>query len=188
MAIIVAKEEQCIILDFLPHGYPDRRHAESIAQAIGTTYFTLLELVPREGVDLAQGQKAYIGEGKREEIKFIKGMMDYNHLTNMAQNYLPEAVELLIADSEKKIVEFFNKAGPITPRMHSLDLMPGIGKKLLLELLEARRKKPFENLQDIEERVKLFPDVRKTVVRRIMNELKFDEKYYLFVAKKQKRY
>ncbi|HLD83835.1 MAG TPA: DUF655 domain-containing protein, partial [archaeon] len=43
------KEENCIVLDFLPHGYADRRHAEPVAQAVGTSFFTLLEVIPREG-------------------------------------------------------------------------------------------------------------------------------------------
>ena len=40
------KEETCLILDFMPNGYADRRKSEPIAQAMGTAYFSLLELVP----------------------------------------------------------------------------------------------------------------------------------------------
>ncbi len=44
------KEEEAIVLDFLPNGYPfDSRpmHLKTaIAQAIGKENFTLLELVP----------------------------------------------------------------------------------------------------------------------------------------------
>src|SRR3989338_8457382 len=173
------KEEKCIVLDFLPHGYPDRRHAEPVAQAMGTSFFTLLELVPREGTNLAQEEEVYIGEGKRDKIRFIKGQMEYRDLTNQAQSILQEIVEKLVKLNEPRFVEFFNKGTTITPRMHQFQLLPGIGKKHLIDILDERKKKPFESFSDISTRVNLFPDPMKTVVRRIMDELQNDEKYYL---------
>jgi len=180
------KEESCIVLDFLPNGYPDRRHAEPIAQTIGTSFFTLLELVPREGVALGTEENVYIGEGKRDKIKFIKGQMEYRDLTNASQSELPAIIEKIVRESEKRFVEFFNKATVITPRMHQFQLLPGVGKKHLQDVLAERRKKPFESLADMSSRVKLFPDPVKTIVRRIQEELEHDEKYYLFVAKRRK--
>lgn len=180
------KEENCIVLDFLPHGYPDRRHAESVAQALGVDFFTLLEIIPRESLDFSQGDTVYIGEGKREKVRFIKGQIAYNDLTNMAQNYVEEAVQGIMAKNEQKFVDFFNKSGPITPRMHKFQLLPGIGNKHMQAILAERAKKPFESLNDIEKRVKLFPNPKKTIIRRIMEELKEEQKYYLFVAKTRK--
>ncbi len=182
------KEEKCIVLDFLPHGYPDRRHAEPIAQVIGTSFFTLLEVIPREGVNLRQEEEVYIGEGKRDKIRFIKGQMNYRDLTNQAQSMLPEIAEQLVKSNEQRFVEFFNKGTVITPRMHQFQLLPGIGKKHLMDILDERKKKPFESLKDLAARVKLFPDPMKTVVRRVLGELQNDEKYYLFVAKSKKRF
>ncbi|MBI2579943.1 MAG: DUF655 domain-containing protein [Candidatus Aenigmarchaeota archaeon] len=181
------KEETCIILDYLPTGYADRRKGESIAQAVGTSFYTLLEVVPREGIDLRPGQEVYIGDGKREEIRFIRGSLEYGDLTNAARSLLEQSVEMLVKRNEQKVIEFFNKAGMITPRMHQFQLLPGVGKKHLLDILEERGKKPFESFAEIGERVKLFPDMVKTVVRRIMQELENDEKYYIFVQKHQKR-
>ncbi len=182
------KEENCVVLDFLPNGYPDRRHAEPIAQAVGTNFFTLLELVPREGTTLSTEDKVYIGEGKRDKIRFIRGQMDYRDLTNVAQSELPVIIEKLVRENEKRFVEFFNKATVVTPRMHQFQLLPGVGKKHLQDILEERRKKPFESFADIVARVKLFPDPLKIIVRRVQEELQNDEKYYLFVAKKRKMY
>jgi putative nucleotide binding protein len=180
------KEENCIVLDFLPNGYPDRRHPEPIAQAIGTKFFTLLELVTREGISLAPEERVYIGEGKREKIRFIKSHLNYKELTNASQNELPAIVEQLVRENEKNFVEFFNKATVVTPRMHQFQLLPGVGKKHMQDILEERRKKPFESFAEIEARVKLFPDPLKTIVRRVQEELQNEEKYYIFVAKKRK--
>ncbi|MBI4019429.1 MAG: DUF655 domain-containing protein [Candidatus Aenigmarchaeota archaeon] len=181
------KEENCIVLDFLPHGYADRRHAEPVAQAVGTSFFTLLEIIPREGTDFTQGENIYIGEGKRDKVRFIKGQIEYKDLTNMGQNYLEDAVKAIVEANEARFIDFFNKSGPVTPRMHKFQLLPGIGSKHMQAMLAERAKKLFASFKDIEERVKLFPDPKKTIIRRILQELKDDEKYYLFVSKPQKK-
>ena len=103
------KEENCIILDFLSTGYADRRRPEPIAQSIGTALFSLLELVPREGVELHQEEEVYIGEGKRDKIRFIRGQLKYAELTNQAKTMLPDVVEKLVKRNEQKFVDFFNK-------------------------------------------------------------------------------
>ena len=182
------KELNCVVLDFLPSGYADRRHTEPIAQAIGTNFFSLLELVAREGVTLKQEEDVYIGEGKRDKIRFIRGQLAYNDLTNMSRNILPDVVEKLVRQNEQRFVEFFNKGTIITPRMHQFQLLPGVGKKHLTDILDERAKKPFESFEDISNRVKLFPDPIKTVVRRILDELEGDEKYYMFAVRQQRRH
>jgi len=181
------KEENCIILDFLPTGYSNRRHPEPIAQAVGCKYFSLLEIVPKDDVILKPDQIVYIGEGKREEVKFIKDSISYDTLTNAARSMLEGVLEYIVKQNEVQIIEFFNKASMITPRMHQMQLIPGIGKKHLVDMLNERRKKPFENFKDLSSRVRMFPDPEKAIMRRIMDELKGEQKYYLFVSKAKKR-
>ena len=174
------KEETCIVLDFLLNGYPDQRHAEPIAQVIGTSHFSLLEIVPREDASPKEEDEFYIGEGKRDHVKFIKGMLEYRSLTNQAKSILPAVVEALVKKNEQQFVEFFNKGRMITPRMHQFQLLHGVGKKHLLDILEERRKRPFESFADIATRVKMFPDIVKTLSKRVLQELEGNEKYYLF--------
>ena len=69
------KEEKAIIVDFLPHGYPLEMKRIPIAQAIGTSHFTLLELVPRKGIKLKIKEEVYIGPARREKIYFIRGRL-----------------------------------------------------------------------------------------------------------------
>lgn len=66
-------------------------------------------------------------------------------------------------------------------RVHQLELLPGIGKKHMVELLDQRRDKPFESFNDIKTRVSLIPDPEKTVIRRILLELEGNENHYLFI-------
>ena len=73
------REEEVIVLDFLPNGYTtDKRpmHMKTpIAQALGKNNFTLLELVPKKGIFLQPHEEVYIGEGKREKIHHIIGKL-----------------------------------------------------------------------------------------------------------------
>ncbi|HIH25273.1 DUF655 domain-containing protein [Candidatus Woesearchaeota archaeon] len=179
------KEEHAVVLDFLPHGYPfDKRpiHKKTpIAQAIGKTSLVLLELVPKKEFFLQPHEEVYIGEGKRDKIHHIIGRIGVNRLTETAKSELNYIVEEIVVKNEPKFVEFFNKIGPINTRVHQLELLPGIGKKHMLSILEEREKKPFESFKDIKERVKLLPDPEKTIMKRILLELEGNEKHYLFV-------
>ena len=178
------KEEYAVILDFLPNGLPmDTRPAHrksAIAQAMGKNRFTLLELVPKKEIFLQPNEEVYIGEGKRDKIHHINGRINLDQLTNTGRSELQFLVQEEVKRNEQRYVEFFNIAQPLTIRMHTLELLPGLGKKHLMELLEIREEKPFTSYQDIKERVKLMPDPEKLVVRRIMQELEGHEKHKIF--------
>jgi len=178
------KEEQAIILDFLPNGYSfDTRpmHKKTaIAQAIGKNHFILLELVPKKGVFLKTYDEVYIGEGKRDQIHHILGRITPDKLTETAKSELNFIMKDLVSKNEVRFVEFFNKAQPINMRRHQLELLPGMGKKHMEELLEEREKAPFKSFSDIKERVKLIPDPEKAIIKRIIQELEGQEKYNLF--------
>ncbi len=179
------KEEQAIILDFLPNGYPfDKRPSfkkTPIAQAMGKAHFSLLELVPKKEIFLQPHEEVYIGEGKREKIHHIIGKISSDKLTTTASAELKHIIKENVSNNEKKFVEFFNKAQPLTTRMHQLELLPGLGKKHMWEILEARKEKDFETFDEIKKRVKLMPDPKTTIIKRIIQELSGKEKHFLFV-------
>ncbi len=180
----VVREEQAIVLDYLEHGYPfeEGTMKSSIVQALGITHLTILELIPKKGVQLQPHQEVYIGEGKREEIHHIKGRIPASKLTATAKNSLQHVIEELVDKDEKRYVDFFNKAQPLSMRMHQLELLPGFGKKHMWEVLEARKEKPFESFEDLKKRVKLLPDPKTIVIKRIMMELEGDQKYVVLVG------
>lgn len=182
----MAKEEHAIILDYLPNGYPlDTRPVHkktAIAQAIGKEHFVLLELVPKKGISLQTNQEVYLGEGKREEIHHILGRIPLSKLTQTARAELEIVLDKLIDVHEKKFVDFFSTASPINARRHYLELIPGIGKKHMWEIIEARKEKPFESFEDIKERVKLLPDPKHAVLKRILMEIDNEDKHKIFTG------
>jgi len=180
----MAREEQVIILDFLPNGYPDSDiplfRRTPIAQAIGIGHFTLLELVPKKGIFLQPLENVYIGEGKREKIHHIGGKLKYEKLTETAKSELEIIVKDLVSQNNQKFIDFFNNASALTLRMHQLELLPGLGKKHLKSILEERDNKPFDNFEDIKTRAKIDPE--KLIIKRIIEELEGNQKHYLFVG------
>lgn len=181
------REEKVLVLDFLPNGYPlDPRPSHkktAIVQAIGKDHFTLLELVPKKGTILKLMQELYIGPDKRDEIQHIVGRLPMHKLTGTAKQELEFVIKEIVHTNQIKFIEFFNKAQPLSTRMHQLELLPGLGKKHMWEIIEAREEKPFENFADIKTRVKLMPDPEKTIVKRIISELEGNEKYHIFVER-----
>lgn len=178
-------EEYAYVLDFLPYGRPGlklKRRGGAIAQLVGERYFTLLEAVVKEGVVLKPSDRVYVGREYRKdkEILYIVGRISYDELTSNAKMELESVVEKIILSRESEFVNFFNSARPVTPRMHSLELIPGIGKRFMWKIIDEREKKPFESFQDLQKRTNI-PNPVKLLAKRVIEELSStDCKYRLF--------
>ncbi len=175
------KEENAIILDYLPNGYPLERKMIPVAQAIGKRNLILLELVPRRGISLEVGEEVYIGEGKRDKIYYILGRLHRERLTESAKNQLQEFIEKIVKEREKEFVEFFNKSEAINKRLHQVELLPGFGKRHMHEILNQRKEKDFVSFEDMKKRIQNLPDPEKAIQKRILTELINIERHNLFV-------
>lgn len=182
------RDETAVVLDFLPKGHATGR-PEPLAQLLGNKYFTLLEAVAREGVTIKHGEKVYIGDGERKEIDHIKRRININDLTTFARSELPFVIEKVVHDDETRFVDFFNKSQPISTRVHQLELLPGIGKKHMFDILAERKKAPFKNFEDIKARIRLLSDPANLVAKRILKEIENEnERFRLFVLGAPQRF
>jgi putative nucleotide binding protein len=176
-------EEYAYVLDYLPHGRaraPRTTHsAQGALQLIGEEYFTLLEAAPNPDVEYNIRDRIFVGKGDRAKVGHILGRISYRDLSSSAKAELPAVIEIIVKENEERFVEFFNETPSLTPRMHSLELIPGIGKRLMFQILELRERYPFESFEDIKERTSLSDPV-KLINRRVMKELSEDEKYNIF--------
>lgn len=178
----MAKEENAIILDFLPYGYPLEQKRMAIAQAIGTNGLTILQLVPRRGEKFEIGEVAYIGDGKREKVQYILGRCPREKLTETAKVQLAEFVKEYVEENEEKFVEFFNNAQAMNTRLHQFELLPGFGKQHTKTILEERKEKNFESFRDMKERVQNLPAPEKAIEKRIIEELTEIKRPNLFIS------
>ncbi len=126
-------------------------------------------------------EEVYIGDGKRDKIHHIAGKLNIRKLTATAKSELEFVIKDIIKKNEKRFVDFFNNAQPLSTRMHQLELIPGLGKKHMWQIIETRTEKPFESFSDLKNRVKLMPDPEKGVIKRILQELEGMEKHKIFV-------
>lgn len=177
---MLKREENAIVLDFLPSGRSSAARHEPLAQVLGDTYFTLLEVVLKPEVSLNPGEHVYIGRDMREKVDHIAGRVLFGGLTSSAQREAEAQVRNLIAVREQEFVTFLNRAGAINIRAHSLELLPSIGKKHLQSILDEREKKPFTSFEDVRSRVPSLGNIAEVFVQRILEELKGEGKYYLF--------
>ena len=176
-------EEYAYVLDYLQHGRTStdkpRHLALPTVQVIGESYFTLLEAEVRAGSPANLHERVYIGKERREKINRIIGRIGYSDLTANAKAELLPVLEKLIVNQEERFVMFFNNSQAITPRMHALELLPGIGKKSMWQIINAREKKAFSTFKDIETRTSIGAPV-KVIAKRILDELGGGEKYRIF--------
>ena len=181
------REETAVVLDFLPNGYPfESRQGQvnmPIVQALGKNHLILLELVPKRDINVQPNEEVYIGEGKRDKIHHINGKLRAERLTPTARAELEFIITDLVHKDEQRFIDFFNKAQPLSTRMHSIELIPGMGKKRMWEILDERKGEPFKDFADFKKRVKLLPDPEKAIIKRIMEEITTEQKHYLFVQK-----
>ncbi|BDQ30301.1 DNA-binding protein [Nitrosopumilus zosterae] len=177
-------EEHAYVLDFNPRGKSStvRGREGIIVTAIGEDRLTLLEILGIPNSVFEIGEKIYIGKDGRTKVLSVLGKMDYDKISSSAQSELPAVVEKIVTNNESKFVEYLNKAQPLTPRIHALELIPGIGKTYMKTMLEEREKKKFESYDDLQERVGLKEPV-KHISQRIMDEITGESRMNLFVKR-----
>ncbi len=177
---MIVMEEYAYVLEYLPGGRALDVHKESIVQLLGFQYFTLLEATVKPDASIVVGKKVYVGKDDRAEVDRIKRKITFEELSISAKEFLLIALKKLIQEREPEFVLFLNKARPISVRVHTLDFLPGIGKKNMAAILQEREKKLFESFVDVNTRV---PGVDPLAVfaNRIVSEIEGKERHNLFV-------
>ncbi len=176
-----------VVLDILPHGRSgdDRPQyqKEPLAYALDTERFELYELVLEDdsGISIAD----YIDIYDTDRIQRVSEVA-YEELPGGASSELEYVIEDLVTEQEQRFVDVYNDAQPITLRLHQLNLLPGIGKKLRNDILDERKRKPFESFDELESRISGLHNPREVLVERIMEEIREDDlKYRMFVRESE---
>ena len=178
-----------VVLDFLPHGRADddrpQYQKSPVAFGLGIEDFGLYELVLPEGGSVSIGDEVAI-DPRADFLERVRHV-DYDRLSGGARSELEPVVRERLDADEDRLVEFYNEAGPITLRLHQLNLLPGIGNKLRDDIIAARKRKPFESLADLEERISGLHRPKEIVVERVMEELRDDDVKYKLFARAPRR-
>lgn len=177
-------EEFAYVLDFVQRGRSSiiKGREGPIVQAIGEERLTLLELLAVDNLDFETGEKLRIGREGRAKILSVFGKLAFEDITSEAKAQLLSVCEIIVKNNEARYVAYFNELQPLTPRLHGLELIPGIGKTFMKTILDLREKQPFTSFEDIQDRVGLR-EPAKLVARRIEEELSGASRVNIFVRK-----
>jgi putative nucleotide binding protein len=179
-------ENFAYILDYLPNGRTTEHgfQREAVALGLGESELKLLEILPRLGSALEVGARIPLTPqgGVAPPIDHVRRRLSYNELTTTARTELPGVLEKLVLGDPPRFLRFVNEAPAVSRRFHLLELLPGIGKKTMLAIVEERKRAPFTTFPELGERMHLAHPER-LVVARIEQELSgAPDKYRLFVA------
>jgi putative nucleotide binding protein len=175
-------EEFAYALDFIPQGksFIIKERDGPLVQAVGAERLTLLEILANPDLDFEVGEKISIGKENRTKIVSVLGKLNYDELTTEARSELLFVLEKMISDNELRYLAYFNELQPLTPRLHALELIPGIGKTFMKQIVSERERKPFESFADLEKRVGIR-DPAKLLAKRIVEELSGGSRITIFV-------
>lgn len=177
-------EEYAYVLDFTQRAKSStvRGKEGMIIQAVGEERLTLLELLGAQNLSVEIGERVYIGREGRDKVMSVLGRLEYESISQSAKNELPSVVEKIVITNQKRFIDYVNTAQPITPRIHALELIPGIGKTYMMTIIKEREKKKFESFSEIQQRVGLR-EPAKLLAKRIVDEITGEARMNLFVRK-----
>lgn len=177
-------EEYAYVLDYVTRGKSTtvRGREGIIITAIGEDRLTLLEVLGMPNTSFEIGERIYIGKEGRTKIMSVLGKLEFAKISAAAQSELKNVVNIIVQNNERRFVDYINHAQPLTPRIHALELIPGIGKTYMKSILDERGKQPFADFDDLQNRVGL-KEPMKQIADRIMDEITGEVKVTLFVKK-----
>jgi len=177
-------EEYAYVLDFVSRGKSRtvRGRDGIIITALGEDRLTILELLGVPNSTFEIGERVYIGKEGRTKVLSVLGRLEHGAISAAAQSELGGVVEKIVLQNEQRFIDYLNNAQPLTPRIHALELIPGVGKTYMKTMLEEREKKKFTDFKDLQDRVGLKEPV-KQIAKRILEEITGESRMNLFVRR-----
>ena len=174
---------ETVVLDVFPHGRPDddrpQYEKEPLAYTVDPEAFRLYEVTLADS-DVSIGDRLDVYNG---DLVPRASEIDHEELPSGAQSELEYVIEDIVEANQSEYVDIYNEAGPITLRLHQLNQLPGIGEKLRNDILDERKRRPFESFEDIDDRIDGLHSPQEVLVERIVEELTADDlKYRMFVT------
>ena len=98
-------EEDAIVLEVIS---PDRnrrrgRYSDTaILQIVGTSWFTLLEIIPEDHNTVMLGDRIKLGKEERSQVSTIIGRIAHDDLTPVGELQLDSAVQTILEEKSEK--------------------------------------------------------------------------------------
>ena len=125
----------------------------NVIVALGETKMMLGRYTSKSS-EISVGQQIYVGvdAAKRTAVGEILGMARLDRLSNVARADLPLVTQVFIEENQQHFIKsFFNIAGPLSLKQHAFELLPGVGKKKALQMVEIRGSSGFSSFNQLNE-------------------------------------
>ena len=133
----------------------DHDLTDNVVVAISEGKMLLCRLEPKQGSEpLLTTTRVYIGTdaAKRVNVERVLGMTNLGRVANHVKADLPLVIQIFIEENEKNFIDtFFNRAGNMSLKQHSSELLPGVGNKKAMQMVEAHGSSGFETLAALNE-------------------------------------
>ena len=116
----------------------------------------VLRIAPIAGLGpISANTRIYIGNdySKRDIFSELLGFSRIRSLSSRAKLEMPVVIESIIADDAAGyIARFFNRAGNLSLKKHAFELLQGVGNSKAQEMVAARGREGFKDMDDLEKR------------------------------------
>lgn len=137
--------------------------------AISEARLHLIRIRPVAGATVQMsGASLDIGP-ERDIAGEILGTVRYRNLSRHAQEDLGTVVEGILTDNPEPFLSFFNRAGNLSLKMHAFQLLPGVGSKKAIEMVELRGRNGWDDFAALDTATGL--DCKQLLAERLCEEI-----------------
>ena len=83
-------------------------------------------------------------------IAEVSGLARYRNISTHAQNSLAEVITKIILENPEPYLSFYNRAGNLSLKMHAFAILPGIGNKKALEMVDLRGRDGWDDFAKLD--------------------------------------
>lgn len=104
-------------------------------------------------VRVRQGGAASNEAGARlkiaESVNSILGPVRHRDLSPRSHSQLSDSITAIIKENPEVYLGFYNRAGPVSLKMHAFQLLPGIGQSTAQQMVKARGREGWTDLDAV---------------------------------------
>ena len=147
--------------------------AEGVITAITEGKLFMCRLSVKKGIEpLNPTDRIYIGldQSKKVHVDSFIGGAKLDLMSNFARQDMPLVIQLFIEDNSNHFVKsFFNAAGNLSLKQHAFELLPSIGNKKAVQMVQERGSSGFKSMEALNQSCNI--DAAELLAKRFISEI-----------------
>ena len=146
---------------------------EGVITAITEGKLFMCRLSVKKGIEpLNPTDRIYIGldQSKKVHVDSFIGGAKLDLMSNFARQDMPLVIQLFIEDNSDHFVKsFFNAAGNLSLKQHAFELLPSIGNKKAVQMVQERGSSGFKSMEALNQSCNI--DAAELLAKRFISEI-----------------